>query len=73
VTIEMTWAVGEVVEVKVPAGKFKAVEVIYTESVGGIKVTNKLHYADGVGLIRREADSILGKATEELTKFTPGK
>ncbi len=73
VTIELTWAVGEPVEVKVPAGKFTAVPVIYTEDVGGIKVTNTLHYVDGIGLVRREAVFFLGTVTEELTKFTPGK
>jgi hypothetical protein len=73
VTIEQTWTVGEPVEVKVPAGKFKAVPIVYTEDVGGLKVTNTLHYADGVGLVRREATFFLGTVTEELTKFTPGK
>jgi hypothetical protein len=72
-TLERTWTVGEPVEVTVPAGKFKAVPIVYTEDVAGIKVTGTRYYADGVGLVRREAVFFLGTVTEELTKFTPGK
>src|SRR5579872_635928 len=58
--VELTWVVGEHVEVTVPAGKFNAIPITYTEAVGTLRVKNTLHYADGVGFIRREGVFFLG-------------
>ncbi len=71
--VELTWAVGEPTEIIVPAGKYKAIPVVYVENVGKLQVTNTLHYVDGIGLVRREARFLFGGLTEQLKTFTPGK
>lgn len=83
ITYTMTSAVGDIEEVKVPAGTFKAQLVTTTISISlpgmaPIKIAMKIWLADGVGIVRSETNGDgagLGQMSRitELKKYTVGK
>ena len=60
-------------EVKVAAGKYTAYPVIMEMETMGHKVSSKIWYADGVGMVKQEVDFGGMKITMELKKFTKAK
>jgi hypothetical protein len=71
--IEMTFAVGEAVEVQVPAGKFKAIPITTTTTLKGSDSRSKKWFVDGVGIVKETLTLGDRVFTRELKKFTPGK
>ncbi len=71
--LEIKATVSEAVEVKVPAGTYKAVPVNMEINVGGQKLTMTNWYADGVGVVKQQIDTTGVKAVGELKKFTLAK
>lgn len=65
----------EIVVVEVPAGKFKAMEVVISYTVYGRETTITSWYAPGIGLVKQYYYQTPGGANDklELTKFTSGK
>ncbi len=75
-SVAATATVEGVVEVEVPAGKYKAVCVRFVGPAadGGPATTISAWYADGVGVVKQVFDHGNGNtSTLELMKFTPGK
>jgi hypothetical protein len=71
--VEFTTTQEEAVDVKVPAGKYRAIPVKMVLKTGGVTVTDTTWYAENVGPVKQVA-TVLGVETKmELTKFTPGK
>jgi hypothetical protein len=71
---ESTYTVGKEEEVEVPAGRFKATPVtreLPLDGRAGSKTTT--WYAAGVGVVKKEADSLGGGGVTVLKSFTPGK
>lgn len=71
---ETTFTVGKEEEVEVPAGKYKAIPVtreLPLDGRRGAKTTT--WYAPGVGVVKKEVDSLGGGGVTVLTSFTPGK
>lgn len=64
--------VGKEVEVKVPAGKFKAYPVKATITLGDVEVTATTWYADKVGIVKQQLAVGDNELLLELKKFTPG-
>jgi len=61
------------VDVTVPAGNYKKVTPVEIAlSVQGQDVTATNYYAEGVGIIKQEANFAGTKFTSELKKYTPG-
>lgn len=60
-------------DVTVPAGKYKAIPVVIEVSVQGQEITATNYYAEGVGIIKQDANLAGTKFTSELKKYTPGK
>jgi hypothetical protein len=67
-----TWEVDGEVDLRVPAGSFKAVKVLATPK-GGPGPRRMLWYAPGVGLVRSESVQGEARTLFELKSFTPGK
>jgi len=57
-------------EVKVPAGKFRAMKVVTEVAGGGAKKTTTSWYADGVGLVKTMTDGGQIKYGSELTDYS---
>jgi hypothetical protein len=71
--IEMTFEVGDAVEVNVPAGKFNAIPITTTTTFKGSETRAKKWFVDGVGAAK-ETMTLSGRTYRmELKKFTPGK
>jgi hypothetical protein len=76
--VEITHEVAAKTVVEVPAGKFDVIEVRAVRTTQGVKFTNTLWLANGVGLVKevRAVDHPDGKhqtVVAELLRFTPGK
>lgn len=65
----------EEVTVEVPAGKFKAIEVIGDDiDLGGQKAKSKQYFVKGIGWVKQEIDAGGGnKLVMELEKYEPAK
>ena len=62
------------VEITVPAGKFRAVEVEFVGETNGQKMTLTAWYTEGVGVVKQVSDYGTGTDTTiELKEFTPAK
>jgi hypothetical protein len=73
-TLKGTFRVGEVEEVKVPAGTFKALTVTSEDlEANGLKMKITFYYADKVGLVKEVIQTGKQKIVVELEKFEPGK
>ncbi|MFT3880283.1 MAG: hypothetical protein QM703_11555 [Gemmatales bacterium] len=60
-------------DVTVPAGKYKNVTpVAINMTIQGQEITATNYYAEGVGIIKQEANFAGTKISSELKKFTPG-
>jgi len=73
VEIEIRARVGEEVELKLPAGTYKAVPVNMEVNLAGQTMRMANWYADGVGIVRQSIEAPGLTAVSELTKFTPAK
>jgi hypothetical protein len=71
--IEMKFVVGEVEEVKVPAGKFKATPFHATGKMKGGEMRTTKWFVEGVGPVKETLTAGGRTYTMELKKFTPGK
>lgn len=60
-------------EVKVPAGKFKAVKVTYTGVVFGSRRSMLVWYAEGAGVVKQVYCPDSSNIIIELVRYAPGK
>jgi hypothetical protein len=67
--VKVTFTMGKIEEVEVPAGKYKSIRVDQVIEAGGGTQKTTYWYAAGVGMVKLEA----GGSITELTEFTPGK
>jgi hypothetical protein len=69
VDLEESNQVGEIEEIVVPAGTFKAIKVVTEVVQAGAPVKKTYWYADGVGFVKGVIDSGSFKSTSELVEF----
>lgn len=70
--IEMKFEVGDVEEVKVPAGKYKATPFRTTAKVNGTDTQTTKWFGEGVGMVKETMTLNDQTYIMELKKFTPG-
>lgn len=70
--ITITYIVGKVEEVTVPAGTFKAITVALETNLGGRVTKANSWYAPGVGLVKRVTEGEVERV-QELKEVIPGK
>jgi hypothetical protein len=73
-TIKGSFKMAEPVEVKVPAGTYKAWRSVGTDlEINGIKTNVTYYLAEGVGMVKQELDIAGSKIVIELEKYEAGK
>jgi hypothetical protein len=71
--IEMTFVVGDAREVKVPAGRFRAIPITTTGIVNGKNKRTTKWFVDGIGVVKEKTTLGVQAYRMELRKFTSGK
>jgi len=72
-TVDFKFKLEGLEELKVPAGKYRAVKVAGSGDIAGTQSEAIYHFAEAVGIVRLEYRIGEGSGTMELKKFTPGK
>ena len=72
VDIEMTFVVGEAVDVRVPAGKFTAIPITTLAKMSGRDTRSKRWFVEGVGIVKETLTLGDRGYTRELKRFIPG-
>ena len=67
------WEIVGKEDVEVPAGKFTAVRVTMSFTVGKLPIAAQLWYAEGVGQVKMTNTGIKGEIVQELRSYTRGK
>ena len=65
--------IGEFQEIKVPAGKYKAITATLTTSIKGQNITTTYWFAANVGIVKQTAMIGALDINMELEKFEPAK